>query len=502
MGKIITTIQNRFDGGMVNSLLGARENECATMLHFDATTDPHILRPLKSTTSNITGQVGVGQLLVGADGLFYGLGTISSNGTIYKKATYAGDWAELGSGTSRSGAGVEYSLFVEYRNYFFYWKAGFLGKYDRVGVASSDPTFVTLSWSTVRTNGIIHPKDDILYIPYDNKIGKLNTAAGATPVTGDWTAAALTLPVNLVITAIAPYGNYLAIACAPLNGSPTQGSIIYLWDRDSSLATLSENINWGNNIIRVLNNLNGVLIGISDMGTTSESLYESKLQIKGWNGGFVFEKEFISKSETSASASVTIYPRVNFIYDNKMYFSADVQSAEPRKRGLWTIKQNRFGAHIVSVERVGTTSNSDTVAVLAAAIIGDRMLTVYTSAGTIDITTSTASAAYGTSTCVTRIFNDGDSSSIKKLIGITVMSTPLISTAGIDVYYRKDEETAWTLIFSHTVDNSISYSAINIESSGATLPQFKEIQFQIKASGGAEITGWKFKSEFIDKDIY
>ena len=100
------------------------------------------------------------------------------------------------------------------------------------------------------------------------------------------------------------------------------------------------------------------------------------------------------------------------------------------------------------------------------------------------------------------ILNGGDSSKIKKLIGVTVFHEPLPAAGSVVLKYRKDEETAWTTIFTHTTDNSISHSAINIESSGANLPEYKEIQFQISSLGGAVITGLKYKAEEIDKDIY
>ena len=81
------------------------------------------------------------------------------------------------------------------------------------------------------------------------------------------------------------------------------------------------------------------------------------------------------------------------------------------------------------------------------------------------------------------------------------MTAPMASGATLVLKYRKDEETSWTQIYSDGTDNSISHSAINIESSGDNLPEYKEIQFRIESTGGAEITGLKFKSEEIDKDL-
>ena len=88
-------------------------------------------------------------------------------------------------------------------------------------------------------------------------------------------------------------------------------------------------------------------------------------------------------------------------------------------------------------------------------------------------------------------------------IGVTVTNVALPSGTTITCAYRKDEETSYTTIFTNTTANSISKSAINITSSGANLPEFKEIQFRVSVTGGnGEITGIKFKFEVIEKDLY
>ena len=78
----------------------------------------------------------------------------------------------------------------------------------------------------------------------------------------------------------------------------------------------------------------------------------------------------------------------------------------------------------------------------------------------------------------------------------------LPAAGSVVLKYRKDEETSYTTIFTHTTDNSLSHSAINIESSGATLPEYREIQFRIESTGNAEITSFSFVYEDQDKDLY
>jgi len=83
------------------------------------------------------------------------------------------------------------------------------------------------------------------------------------------------------------------------------------------------------------------------------------------------------------------------------------------------------------------------------------------------------------------------------------MTEALPTNGQIVLKYRKDKDLvdgAWTTIFTEATDDSIEFDAINI--SGATLPEYKEIQFRIESTGGAVITGLKWKAEIIDKQKY
>ena len=112
--------------------------------------------------------------------------------------------------------------------------------------------------------------------------------------------------------------------------------------------------------------------------------------------------------------------------------------------------------------------------------------------------TKTDDAANYTITSIydTQIFNGGDVASYKDLIDATV-TTVFLPTAGqVVLRYRIDEETSYTTIFTNTTNNSISRTLNLIASSGAALPKdYKEIQFRIESTGGAEITGLSFRED-------
>ena len=209
---------------------------------------------------------------------------------------------------------------------------------------------------------------------------------------------------------------------------------------------------------------------------------------------------------------MSINPFVNFIYRDRLYFSIDIVGGgtSPKLYGLWSLGRSKeTGQYSLTIERGATTGDTET-SILAAAAIGDIYTTVHTANGTIT-TTNTATAFAdiyaGTNYLETQVHNEGDSSVTKKLYGVTVMFEPLIASASVTLKYRVDaainnESTGWTTIFTTGTDNKISHSAINIESSGANLGEFKELQLRIESTGGAIITGYKFKAEVISKDLY
>ena len=154
------------------------------------------------------------------------------------------------------------------------------------------------------------------------------------------------------------------------------------------------------------------------------------------------------------------------------------------------------------------TPNNDTAlgnGVLKAFFyVGDYcFITSTTTAGVYQtLKTNDASSWTATSIRETVKFTPWGSGLTKELVGVTVETEYLPSGATVVLKYKKDEETSWTQIFSHAVADSLEHSTGIIESTGANLPQYREIQFRIESTAGAEITGLKFKSQIIDTEPY
>lgn len=536
MATIIES-STHFGAGMVQDRIDSGQGGVLVSKGFDIFSSPGRLIPTRTTATDTAG-TGIGNLLIANDGKIYGLGADVANPTtnmqLYQKPDNATGWSAL-SNEKTGSSHLNFDLFVEYpdcgnvRTIFVMSDPGSAPGFTQLDKANvQSHADHAISGLTSVSQGFVHPKDDVLYIPY-------TTASGtfiASNTGGVWNDTALTLPnAAYVITSVTSYGNFLAIACAPrgaftfsatgktlaqsiAGGSYT--SVVFLWDRDSSLVNITESISWGTGILQVLANLNERLIGISNVGGATFNIGDrNSIAIKAYTGGApILVKEIVTTKQTTTVPSVNINPYVNYVFRDRLYFSIDIigGSTSPEYHGLWSIGISKeTGQYAVTIDRDTPTTNQ---AVLAAVPFGDYVSMVYNANGTLGFSvnnTSIATLFQGTSYVETLLFNHvlglrnkhiPDSSTQKKLVGITVTYEPMPSTGQIILKYRKDAETAWTTIFTTTLANVTSHASVNIESSGINLPAYNEINFRIESIGFAVPTGLSFKSEILDNGPY
>ena len=292
------------------------------------------------------------------------------------------------------------------------------------------------------------------------------------------------------------YGNYLAIACKP----KYQGkSVVFLWDRDSSLTTLSESVDFGLGDLQIIEQVEGELIGISLR--TDVAGGTSRMVFRRYSGGSatVFLELLVSQNGTGLQ--LVSGQKFNA---NRLYFLGGIMIDGVLHNGVWGIGKNSAGRWIVWLDKL---PNNDT-AVAGGSLkgffmLGDFTFISYEDSGYKLTQTSTLTTAYaGSSLIETVIYDSGDASVEKDLVGVTVTYHPLPADGQVILKYKKDAESAWTTIFTDTTDSAISHPAINIESTGASFGQHKEIQFRLESLGGAEITGLSFKTETTGKRLY
>ena len=518
MGKIQETTINRWDGGIVNDPRDPREATAQVVSNFDVLTDPYRMRPYRSAEDGNASQstqriqnFAIGKLDSSLNYALFGLGVTSGTTraeVYYKNLTQADleddTWDETAGNASTAGTSTNFNLFV------YYERTGkFYGARDGTNIWSYDAvntTFVDTATAdtpaityTQITNGVVHSMDTILYIGYYNSAN--NTSAIASNTNGTWDITALTLPAGLRPRSLTEFGNFLAIACEPVSGTtPGFGkSVVFLWDRDSSLP--SETIYWsGDERLLVLNDVNGYLVGVSfAVGATR---LDNRVVFRFLNGS---NPTKIAEIVSSSSVSISLLDSKQ-TFNNRLHFYIGITLNEAFRVGVWSIGGSPENWTIIHERTLNndTAITQSTLNMHGFLFAGDYLFQSYdvnSSTYTISKTASTSSYA-ATSIYESKIFNEGDASLKKQLVGVTVMFEALPTAGVVVLKYKKDEETSYTQIFSDGTDDAVSHSAVNIESSGARLPEYKEISFRVESTGGAVITGLSWQSEVVGKRNY
>ena len=321
------------------------------------------------------------------------------------------------------------------------------------GSTAFNDTERSISYSSVK-QGLVHSKDDCLYIPYDNKIARNNA--------GVWTDAALTVPAQYMITSICEFGNYLAVGLAPKAGGGK--SRVFLWDRDTSLATISESLDWGNGFLQVLEELGGHLVGISSEASINANTYLlPRIIFQYSNGSTVTPFKTLIGAAGDGGGLSYFKQKAN----GRIYFSMFFKIDGVMRRGLWCVGISSAGAFAISNERPiynDTVPGND--AVQGFFVVGDyTFISHYDANSAFALSKTTESGSYtATAALETLIKNGGDSDLVKHLIGVSAMFEALGQNGQVSLYYKKDAETVWTRLFVYAVPSAISHGAVNIES--------------------------------------
>lgn len=512
--KLPPQIIREFSLGMTNEPREADTRYAQLIKNFDAHTFKNKLVPFRSSESGDDAPTTSKKknfavaLRTGSTYSLYALGVksgVTNAEVLYKDLTTgaANDlddnaWANTANNQSTN-------TFSWFELFVFYKKTGLIygargtsatagsaiWAYDPTGVAAFAESSTTISFTNL-AQGLVHSKDDILYVPYDNKIAKNDN--------GSWTNVALTLPSHLRIRSISEYGNYLAIACAPLSG--VGESIVYLWDRNETTTVLSQSIPWGEGNLTILEEIEGYLIGVSYVGTSSIN-FGQKAVFKYYAGSKpITFMELVNDTTFSAADTPIMKQKVN----NYLYFFMTITLNGVVQQGIWKIGRTKSGTFSIVMDR---TPNNDTALtsgnLYGFYLIGDYMFIAYDSSSTHAVSkTNDTNLNAVTAVYETVIINDGDSSTTKKLYGVTLISEPLPANGSIVLKYKKDQETSFTTILTNTTANSIRKSAVD------SLPQYKEITFRIESTAAVAgttgdigvPTGIKWVSEVIPDDIY
>lgn len=486
---------NKFDGGMTSEPRDPRENVCRSIVNFDNYTRPHKLTPFRSMKVDAVVESSLDnfkiQKMAVANGTLYGLGVVSSSDShtqIYVKSS-AGDPTSVWTtapGVSTSAFSVELNVgFVLYHNYWYGGNTSGIWKYG--DITSGSPTFTYNDYTahTITAPGLVHSKYDIMYWPSGNLILQNDLHTG-----GGWSVG-LTLPTDSLITSICEKENYLAIACNQPDGT----SVVYLWDTQTTLNDLSEKIDWGNGSLKLIENIGGLLCGISTSSNDLTSI-NPKVMFKYYSGTRVISfQEFVCTLITIKSDK----QRFNSLF----YFLAEMTIDGIVYKGLWRIYKNPSGEMAISYDRNPRNDTALNSGSLHSFVRwGDYIFISYNNSTesdkftiwrTDDQANYTATSSYNTVINPRMSFANGMRSNKKQILGVALATEPI--TVGQEAILRfKADGGSWIqAVTSATVGDVVKEGTFT--TAGRKMKNAREYEFNIESTGGAEITEGKYNVE-------
>jgi hypothetical protein len=461
--------------------------------HFDIFSNPGRITPYRdliADTNDGSTSTGMKQYFVRdflyptGSGKLYGLGQTAGGFTqIFQKAdATTGNWSlpgsSIGNGTVQNGC------LVEYKDYAW----GFQGTTQvfKWGLLSGSPSITntagTVGIITSVAQGVI-AKDDNLYLPYNNKLARVTSS-------GTVNDAVLTLPTNFKITSVCNYGNYLAIACAPV--STFNGvSKVFLWNLTST--DVQEAIDWGEGQLNVLETIEGMLVGVTDRylnNTTGAG--RGSLIIQTYQGG---TPQVVKELFTQAIVGKNM-PISKAVKNNRLFFSAKLMTnaaGTTYNEGLWSFgRKSASYPYTLSLDYIDENINPSGVQAFGTA--ANYFFIAHSADGSIDKTSATATYSF-TSILETQIISLADGHPDKQMHAVRVSVRKIATGESLTVKYKVDDTpaTPWTTIGTYNTIGGISRSFLNIESTGAIFVSGSEFKFRLESTGGLEITGFEIE---------
>jgi len=481
----------QFFGGISDDPRKASANEFQMSKHFDIFSQPQRLIPyrsLEADTETAVSATDLKQYLVrdfvyhSASAKLYGLGQTGAGLTkiVQKADATTGVWTL--PATSEGNGAVLNGCFFEFKDYLW----GFQGTTSlfRWGLLSGSSSITNAAGTVGATitsvaNGVI-AADGNAYLAYNNVIVRI--APGLTI-----TDSAKTVPTNYKITSLTNFGSYLAIGCSPIASFNGQ-SKVFIWNLSSDL--FAETIDWGEGDLRVLEMVEGMLIGVTDRYLNNATgAGKGSMIIQGYSGG---SSQVLKEVFTQALVGKTI-PISKFVKNNRLFFAAKIMTnsaGTTYDEGIWSFGRKNVN-YPFSLTLDVIDENINTSGIQAIGSAANYFFIAHSGDGSVDKTNDASTYAF-TSVYESQIFDFNTPAITKRLNKATVFTAPIPTSGLVTLKYKMDAETSFTTIGSLSTVGALSRDFLNIESSGVDFPAFKEIQFRIESvTGGAEIVGFR-----------
>src|SRR3990167_399876 len=292
MAKIYETKISDFSGGMSDSARAPLANAGSLISHFDVFSDKHKLTPSRSTeadtATNVSAtdgeQYDIRDFQLGIDGKEYALGKNASGYPKVMKKTdpTTGNWLSSAGNNAATaegeGNGARISgCFIEWQGAFWFFQGtNQIAKCTLAGTITNSVATVGVTITSV-AQGII--ANNTLYLFYNNRV----VTVSAAEVVSD--NVFTPLPSDMRITSVARFGAYLMIGMAygtATTTPPIGRSIVVQWGMNST-TTPSDTLDWGEGALKVLGNIEGRIVGITDKYLSSSlGLTRGSMVIRMW----------------------------------------------------------------------------------------------------------------------------------------------------------------------------------------------------------------------------
>lgn len=351
-----------------------------------------------------------------------------------------------------------------------------------IGAIGASPT----GFTSVVPQMFIHPKDNRLYMASGYTMGSYD---GTTLTTRDFSTAHN-------INSITYQGNNIAIGMVSKDSS---SSVVGLWNGSLTSSELIDVVDWGNDTLMVLDNINDAVIGVSGLseGGASDVGVQNIITIRGYAGGVA---ETIRTIESIGSLGSRVYP-LKAKRNNRMYFPMLAYLNGTAVKQIWTIYKNEAGQWVVSPDRkVNNDTELASSDVIGLSLIGDYAWVAFAANSTTgsflrtnNDANYTATSSY--ETVANPNMEPGDKSKKKHLKAVSLRcGSPTGATHTVTLSYSIDGG-AFTTIYSGSSTSEVRViEAIN-ESTGKPLETAREYIFKIETTGYGEIYEFKYAYE-------
>lgn len=499
---------NTFSGGLAEDVREPKTNTFSYATGFDTFSNAHRLTPYRtmeteSVDSGTLANFVMTDVVIMKDATgsnIYALGqagAADTNVKFFQKATAMDISAafQACTGGEDTTNNVIANTLQAYNSKLYALKTDntntFLVEYNRQTTTTSTvqdgSTLTTLNGVAVSVKPYPHPMDDIMYIGHANWISKLD---GTT-----LTRNVLELPSDRTVTSITDFGAYLAIGTSPTVGGLS--SKVYLWNRDTSLTTVTEVIDFGEGELKVLQNIGGTLVAImSNRIPTSNTVFnlKTKLSLRVYSGGPVQTVKQI----TTTSETFTLHT-FKAKQSNKLFFACSASVNGTAINQVWVAGLNEANQWFMSPDRLVNNNTALTGMVNGFNLLGDYLWVGFNNNGSF-FRTRYASDIFPTATyeSLTNHSMDLEDRTKKKKLHF-VSAAKAITTGQLAVSVSVDGGA-----YQAVVTLAASTALVKKESKLATGTPFTdgyEFKFKVESTLGAEPTELKYAYEVIEKNI-